>query len=66
MNPVSSATVNQASNADLSTVQGAAAVLVMKKAVDAQAVAAAQLIQALPQPPLAASGTLGTLVNTYA
>lgn len=40
---------------------------VLKKSMDMQENAAAQLLQALPQPQqLAASGTLGTQVNTYA
>lgn len=40
-------------------------ILVLKKALDAQAVAALGLIQALPQA-LATQGPLGTQVNTYA
>ena len=40
---------------------------VLKKSMDIQENSAAQLLQALPQPQqLAASGTLGTQVNTYA
>ena len=39
---------------------------VLKKALDEQASAAATLLQALPQPALATSGTLGTQVNTFA
>lgn len=41
-------------------------VAVLKKAIDIQASAAATLLQAMPQPPLATSGTLGTQVNVYA
>lgn len=41
-------------------------ITVLKKALDVQASAAATLLQALPQPALAASGTLGTQVNTFA
>ena len=41
-------------------------VTVLKKAIDIQADAAATLLQALPQPSLATSGTLGTQVNVYA
>lgn len=45
-------------------------VLVLKKALDMQAVSAATLLgamqQSLPQPALADSGALGTLVNTFA
>jgi hypothetical protein len=40
-------------------------ILVLKKALDAQAVAALSLIQALPQA-LATQGPLGTQVNTFA
>lgn len=39
---------------------------VLKKALDIQASSAATLLQALPQPPLASSGALGTQVNTFA
>lgn len=39
---------------------------VLKKALDTQTTAAATLLQALPQPALATSGTLGTQVNTFA
>ena len=66
MDSVNSAIVNNASSADLSTIQGTASVLVMKKAMDAQASGAAQLIAALPHPALATSGTVGTKVNTFA
>jgi len=66
MESVSSATVANASSADLGTVQGAASITVLKKALDAQASTAAQLIEALPQPALASSGTVGTRLNTYA
>lgn len=66
MSSVSPAAVSNASNAEPGSVQGTAAVAVLKKALQAQASSAAQLIQALPQPALATSGTLGTRVNTYA
>lgn len=39
---------------------------VLKKALDIQATSAATLLQALPQPQLATSGTLGTQINTFA
>lgn len=55
-----------ASSADLGTVQGHAAVTVLKKALNLQASSAAQLIDALPQPALASSGSLGTQFNRYA
>jgi len=66
MPAVDSATVANASSADLGSVQGAASISVLKKAIDMQASSAVQLIEALPQPPLATSGTVGTQVNTYA
>jgi hypothetical protein len=60
---------NAASSAAPGTVQGAAAIAVLKKGMDLQAAAAAQLIAALPQPAAPApamSGTLGTQIDTYA
>jgi len=39
---------------------------VLKKSMDIQETAAATLLAALPQPPLATEGALGTQVNTYA
>jgi hypothetical protein len=62
----SSPSTTAASTADAGTVQGAAAVSVLRKALHLQAASAAQLIAALPQPALATSGTLGTQVNTFA
>jgi hypothetical protein len=66
MDAMSLSTVNNASSADLSTVQGNAAVSVMKKAMNLQAASTAQLIQSIPQPALASSGSLGTQVNAFA
>jgi hypothetical protein len=66
MDAVTSATVANASAASPGTVQGVAALLVLRKALDLQASSAAELIQALPQQALAASGLVGTRVNTYA
>ena len=66
MDSVIGATVANASAADLGTVQGQAALAVLKKALDMQASSAALMLQALPQPALATSGTLGTRVNAYA
>ena len=44
--------------------------VVLKKALDMQAVSAATMLEAMqqsmPQPALATSGTLGTQVNTFA
>ncbi|RYF28452.1 MAG: putative motility protein [Comamonadaceae bacterium] len=39
---------------------------VLKKALDIQETSAATLLSALPQPPLATTGSLGTQVNTFA
>jgi hypothetical protein len=45
-------------------------IAVLKKALDIQAASAATMLdavaQAMPQPALATSGTLGTLINTFA
>lgn len=60
------AAVSGASAATPGSVQGAASVLVLKKALDMQASSATQLIASLPQPALASSGTIGTKVNTFA
>jgi hypothetical protein len=60
---------NAASAAPPGTVQGAAAIAVLKQGMDLQAASAAQLIAALPQPAapaLATSGALGTQIDTYA
>ena len=66
MDSITAASVANASSADLGTVQGQAALSVLKKALDLQAASAAQMLQALPQPALATSGALGTQVNAYA
>jgi len=62
----SSAVVGNASAANLGSVQGQASVSVLRKSLDLQESSAAQLLQALPQPALATSGTLGTRLNAYA
>ena len=61
-----SCAASAASSAQLDTVQGAAALLVQKRAMQQDQSSAAQLIEALPQPALATSGGVGTTVNTYA
>lgn len=66
MDAIASSVVAAAGDAAPGTVQGAAALSVLKKALDLQASAAAQLIQALPQPALATSGAVGTRVNLFA
>jgi hypothetical protein len=54
-------------NATAGSPAEAAQVLMLRKAMDMQASSAAAMLQALPQPAaLAASGTLGRNVNTYA
>ena len=65
-NAAPAALVNTASAATPGTVQGSAALSVLKKSMDAQKNAAAQLIAALPQPALAPAGQAGSHVNTYA
>ncbi|HNW63114.1 MAG TPA: putative motility protein [Piscinibacter sp.] len=65
MDSISSA-VAGASAATPGSVQAAASVLVLKKALDMQSSSATQLMASLPQPALATSGTLGTQVNTFA
>ena len=66
MDGLSASIVNAAVNAEHASVAQQASLMVLKKAMDLQAVSAATLIQALPQPALATSGTVGTLVNAYA
>ncbi len=66
MDALAPSAVSNASAANLGTVQGAAAVSVLKKAMDIQASSAAQLIQALPMPALATSGSVGTRLNAVA
>lgn len=61
-NAIVSTASAQASRATSDAVQ----ITVLKKALDAQASTAATLLQALPQPALASSGSLGTQVNTFA
>ncbi|MBB2487436.1 putative motility protein [Mitsuaria sp. WAJ17] len=59
--------VNDASSSMPGTVGNAASLLVLRKAIDAQAAGAAALLAALPQAPaLATEGQLGRQLNTYA
>lgn len=61
------AAVSTASNSTPGTVSNAAGLLVLRKALDAQAAGAAQLLAALPQAPaLATTGPIGRNINTYA
>ncbi|HEY0956062.1 MAG TPA: YjfB family protein [Roseateles sp.] len=62
-----SAATSSASNGTPGTVQSAASMLVLRKALDIQATGAAELLNALPQQPaLATEGHLGRHVNTFA
>jgi hypothetical protein len=60
------AAVSGASNGQPGEVGTEASLLVLRKALDAQAMGAAQLIAALPQPALATTGHLGRNLNAYA
>lgn len=66
MDGVTSSAVSGASASTPGSVQGATSVLVLKKALDMQAASATTLIESLPRPALASSGTLGTKLNTFA
>lgn len=62
--------VSTATNLASAKTSDALNMVVLKKALDMQAVSAATLLdamqQSMPQPQLATSGTLGTNVNTFA
>ena len=62
--------VNTATNLASAKTSDALNMVVLKKALDMQAVSAATMIdamqQSMPQPQLAPRGTLGTNVNTFA
>lgn len=60
------AAVSSASSSMPGEVGAEAGLLVLRKALDAQEVGAAQLIEALPQPALATSGHLERNLNAYA
>jgi hypothetical protein len=66
MNGISSATVNNASSGDLSSVQGQAAVSVLKSAMNQQAASTMQLLSSLPQAAPASMPGMGTHVNAVA
>ena len=66
MNVSSSSAAQAASAATPGTLGAAVSTLVLKKALNQEASAAMQLLQALPQPALATQGVVGTKVNTFA
>jgi Putative motility protein len=67
MNIASTPSVQSAAAATQAQGAGEAQILVLKKAMDLQAVNAAAMIQALPKPqPLASSGSVGRNLNTFA
>jgi Putative motility protein len=66
MNGISSATVNNAGSGDLSSVQGQAALSVLKSAMNQQAASTAQLLASLPQAAPASMPGMGAHVNTVA
>lgn len=67
---LSNTIVNTATRMASAQTSDAVNIAVLKKALNVQQTSAATLIdamvQTMPQPPLATSGTLGTQVNTYA
>jgi hypothetical protein len=66
MDSTSAAIVNYAVQSGQQIVRVAVSTAVLKQALEIQQSNAAALLQALPQPALATSGHLGTLVNVYA
>ncbi|MGC3983269.1 MAG: putative motility protein [Pseudorhodoferax sp.] len=64
---VQAATAGAASqSAPADAVQAGVQLRVLKKALDAQEAAAAQLLQSLPPPPPVPQGMLGTRLDVYA
>lgn len=66
MNISSTTSVQAATSAASSDTSDNINILVLKKALTMQATTAATLLQALPQPPLATQGSVGTKINTFA
>ena len=66
MNISNTPSVQSATTAAQTQSADAVNMLVLKKALDTQAAAAITLLQAIPQPPLASQGTVGTRLNTFA
>ncbi len=65
MNIANTPSVQSATAAASGSTGDAVNILVLKKALDIQAQGAMTLLQALPQPPLATQGPVGTKVNTF-
>lgn len=61
-----SAIASAASANAMAEVQQEAAISVLKKTMDIQAQSAMQLLQAIPQPPAAPTGTAGGYIDTWA
>ena len=66
MNIPSTPLVSQVSTATPGSVNAAASMLMLRKALELNAATAIQVLDAVPQPAPATSGTLGTRINTYA
>lgn len=66
MNLTSSTGAPATTTAPAGSTAESAQIAVIKKSLDLQSANAATLLQSLPQPALATSGSLGTNVNTYA
>ena len=66
MNIATSAGVNSATSAAQDPTAGVAQMLLLRKALDQQTIAAASLLQAIAPPPLATEGLVGRNVNTFA
>ena len=66
MDSISAAIVNTATALNQVSTQQAMQLAVLKTAMNLQTASAAALMQALPQPSLATSGNLGTLLNVSA
>ncbi|MES2879157.1 MAG: YjfB family protein [Pseudomonadota bacterium] len=66
MNISSTSSVQTATSAAQTDTADSVNILVLKKALDLQATSATALLQALPQPPLATEGSVGTKLNTFA
>ena len=66
MDAVSASIVTSAAALQQAELQQAVQTAVLKTALNVQAASAVALIQALPSPALASSGSLGTLLNVYA